>query len=75
MAHVHHMEIQSDGGRTTIQQATEILNTPAVWTFFDGLVASVTAGGAGIANSHQLESATYLLAHAVLRSGKRVVII
>ena len=66
MAHIHHMEEQSDGSRTTITEATEILHSPQVWEFFDGLVSKAIAGGSGIMGSSKLENATYLLAHAVM---------
>ncbi len=58
------MEEQSDGGRTTIKQAQEIMNTISVWEFYSSIVRMAT--GRGLPTSEQLDSATYLLAHAVM---------
>ncbi len=64
MQHIHNMEIQSDGARTSIQDATEILHNTSVWEFYRSVVATASRGGAGVMDQRTLDSATYLLAHA-----------
>ncbi|XP_064389226.1 uncharacterized protein LOC135337261 [Halichondria panicea] len=66
MQHIHNMEIQSDGARTSIQDATEILHNTSVWEFYRSVVATASHGGAGVMDQRTLDSATYLLAHAVM---------
>ena len=66
MQHIHNMEIQSDGARTSIQDATEILHNTSVWEFYRSVVATASRGGAGVMDQRTLDSATYLLAHAVM---------
>ncbi len=64
MARIHSMEEQSDGGRTTIVEATEVLNSTAAWGFYERIVQS--AEEKAHLSQLDLESATYLLAHAIM---------